>query len=59
VDELFLTVSPLLTGRTGEDVRLSIAEGADLLAGGGPPAARLLGVRRDRDHLYLRYGLTD
>jgi riboflavin biosynthesis pyrimidine reductase len=56
VDELFLTISPLLVGRTGLDERLALVEGADLLPG-GPRDARLIGVRRDEDHLYLRYTL--
>ena len=56
VDELFLTVSPLLAGRPGNDPRLGLVEGVDLLAG-GPLEARLLGVRRDADHLFLRYAI--
>ncbi len=56
VDELFLTVSPLLVGRPGNDPRLGLVEGADLLPG-GPPGARLLGVRRDADFLFLRYAV--
>jgi riboflavin biosynthesis pyrimidine reductase len=54
VDELFLTVSPLLTGRIESDRRLSLVEGADLLEG-GPLEAELLGIRRGGDHLFLRY----
>lgn len=54
VDELFLTVSPLLLGRLPADPRLALVEGVDLLPG-GPLAATLLGVRRDADHLFLRY----
>jgi riboflavin biosynthesis pyrimidine reductase len=54
VDELFLTVSPLLTGRTLLEPRLAVVEGADLLPG---LRLRLLGVRRDADHLFLRYGI--
>jgi riboflavin biosynthesis pyrimidine reductase len=54
VDELFLTVSPLLTGRVAGDLRLSLVEGADLLPG-GPLAAQLLSLRRSGDHLFLRY----
>lgn len=57
VDELFLTISPLLIGRTGHDPRLGLVEGADLLPG-GPLTGRLLGVRRDGGHLFLRYDLT-
>ncbi len=57
VDELFLTVSPLLVGRPGgDDERLGLDDGADLLPG-GPVAGRLLGVRRDGAHLFLRYEL--
>jgi riboflavin biosynthesis pyrimidine reductase len=55
VDELFLTVSPLLTGRIDDDPRLGLVEGADLLDGGEPLAAEILGIRRDGDHLFLRY----
>src|SRR5205085_5217119 len=54
VDELFLTFSPLLTGRTLLDPRLALVEGADLLPG---VRTRLLGVRRDMDHLFVRYGI--
>jgi riboflavin biosynthesis pyrimidine reductase len=53
VDELFLTVSPLLTGRSPLDPRIALVEGADLLPDG--VATRLLGVRRGGDHLFLRY----
>jgi riboflavin biosynthesis pyrimidine reductase len=56
VNELFLTVSPLLVGRTPLDERLSLVEGADLLRS-GPVDARLLGIRRDVNHLFLRYAL--
>jgi riboflavin biosynthesis pyrimidine reductase len=55
VDELFLTVSPLLVGRTPADERFALVEGADLLPDGLD--ARLLGVRRDGGHLFLRYEL--
>jgi riboflavin biosynthesis pyrimidine reductase len=54
VDELFLTVSPLLAGRDGGDPRLALVEGTDLVAA-GPVGARVLGVRRSGDHLFLRY----
>jgi riboflavin biosynthesis pyrimidine reductase len=56
VDELFLTVSPLLVGRTPFDERFGLVEDADLLRS-GPVNARLLGVRRDGNHLFLRYEL--
>ena len=55
VDELFLTVSPLLTGG-GEPARPVLSEGADLLPG-GPVAVRLVSVRAHGSHLFLRYVL--
>jgi riboflavin biosynthesis pyrimidine reductase len=56
VEELFLTVSPLLVGRPPGDPRLGLVEGIDLLPG-GPANARLLGIRRHDDHLFLRYAI--
>lgn len=56
VDELFLTVSPLIAGRSGVP-RLSLADGAELLPN-VRVAARLLSIRRHESHLFLRYGLT-
>jgi riboflavin biosynthesis pyrimidine reductase len=57
VDELFLTVSPLLAGRAEPGRRLGLVEGEELLPGRASPA-RLLGVRRDGAHLFLRYGIS-
>jgi len=54
VDELFLTVSPLLAGRAAA-VRLSLVEGFELLPGGS--GATLLAARRHADHVFLRYAL--
>jgi riboflavin biosynthesis pyrimidine reductase len=55
VDELFLTISPLLAGDAGPGSRLRLVEGADLL----PPArGRPLSVRRHEEHLFLRYELS-
>lgn len=54
-DELFLTVSPLLAGRAGKP-RLALVEGLELL----PDVTRrleVLSVRRNEDHLFLRYAL--
>ena len=56
VDELFLTLSPLLAGRSGVASRFGLVEGVDLL----PTAtvnARLLSLRRDDSQLFLRYEL--
>ena len=56
VDELFLTLSPLVAGRAS-GARLSLVEGVELL-----PDLRVGGalrsVRRSGDHLLLRYGLS-
>jgi riboflavin biosynthesis pyrimidine reductase len=56
VDELFLTVSPLLAGRAGVP-RLSLADGAELLPD-VRVAGDLLSIRRHGDHLFLRYAIT-
>ncbi len=54
VDELFLTVSPVLAGRLASGRRLGLVEGVELL-----PQARvaphLLSLRRSSDHLFMRY----
>ncbi len=53
VDELFLSVSPVLAGRLGPG-RLALVEGVELL----PQvrvAPRLVSARRAGDHLFLRY----
>lgn len=57
VDELFLTVSPLLAGRSDLGQRLGLVEATELLPDLRDPA-RLLSVRRDGAHLFLRYGLS-
>jgi riboflavin biosynthesis pyrimidine reductase len=57
VDELFLTVSPLLAGRSDPGQRLGLVEGQELLPDRADPA-RLLGVRRHGAHLFLRYGVS-
>ena len=53
VDELFLTVSPVVAGRLGPG-RLALVEGVELL----PElrvAPRLVSLRRSGDHLFARY----
>jgi riboflavin biosynthesis pyrimidine reductase len=55
VDELFLTVSPLLAGRSGLP-RLSLADGAELLPD-VHVAGDLESIRRHGSHLFLRYAL--
>ncbi|HKP19033.1 MAG TPA: dihydrofolate reductase family protein [Gaiellaceae bacterium] len=56
VDELFLTISPLLAGRAEGETRFGLVEGEALLPDVSQ-AARLLGVRRSGRHLFLRYEL--
>jgi riboflavin biosynthesis pyrimidine reductase len=56
VDELFLTISPLLAGR-GFLSRLSLVEGLELLPG-ATVDAHLLSARRHEQHLFLRYRLS-
>jgi riboflavin biosynthesis pyrimidine reductase len=55
LDEAFLTISPLVAGRDGDD-RLGMVAGVELL----PRSSdwdRLLSLRRHGDYLFLRYGL--
>ncbi len=58
VDELFLTVSPQLAGRSGETSRLGLIEGTAF-----PSATtrwgRLRSVHRSHHHLFLRYVVGD
>jgi riboflavin biosynthesis pyrimidine reductase len=56
VDQLFLTVSPVLAGRKQGGDRLGLVEGAHF-ASGRFPSMELLSVRRSGSHLFLRYGL--
>jgi riboflavin biosynthesis pyrimidine reductase len=55
VDEMFLTLSPLLAGRNKER-RMGMVEGVELLPK-TPVWSRLLSARRHGDHLFLRYAL--
>jgi riboflavin biosynthesis pyrimidine reductase len=56
VDELFLTLSPLLAGRATAGTRLSLLEGAELLPDRAVEGT-LLSLRRAGSHLFLRYEL--
>jgi riboflavin biosynthesis pyrimidine reductase len=56
VDELFLTVSPVLAGR-GATGRLGLVEGVELVPQ-TRVAGRLRSVRTNGSHLFLRYKLT-
>jgi riboflavin biosynthesis pyrimidine reductase len=53
VDELFLTVSPVVAGRLGPG-RLALIEGIELLPQ-TRVAPHLVSMRRASDHLFLRY----
>jgi riboflavin biosynthesis pyrimidine reductase len=55
VDELFLTVAPVLAGRAGTP-RPGLVAGLEVLPGRRSPA-RLLGVRQSASYLFLRYRL--
>jgi riboflavin biosynthesis pyrimidine reductase len=55
VDELFLTLSPVLAGRA-ETARLGLVEGVELVPQ-ARVAGRLRSVRRHGSHLFLRYRL--
>ena len=55
LDEMFLTVSPVLAGRDKEP-RPGMIDGVELLPSAGV-WSRLLSARRHRDYLFLRYGL--
>lgn len=56
VDELFLTVSPLLAGRRHTSPSLGLVEGVALLPE-RPRGALLRSVRVHRSHLFLQYAL--
>ena len=56
VDELFLTVSPVVAGQKG-DRSFGLVHGVDF--GRTPQRSSLLSVRRHESHLFLRYRLRD
>ena len=55
VDELFLTVSPVVEGQSGQS--FGLIRGVDF--GRTPKRSRLRSVRRHESHLFLRYQLTN
>jgi riboflavin biosynthesis pyrimidine reductase len=57
LDELFLTLSPILVGRSRSELRPGIVEGVDLLDD-GLSTAEVLSVHRHRSHLFVRYLLA-
>lgn len=54
LDELFLTISPLVAGRGSSTGRLGFVEGRELLPE-AHIAGRLTGIRRAQGYLFLRY----
>jgi riboflavin biosynthesis pyrimidine reductase len=54
LDEVFLTVSPVLAGR-GKEQRFGMVEGIELLPDHGA-WSKLLSARKHGDYLFLRYG---
>lgn len=57
VDELFLTLSPVMAGRGQLSHRLGLVEGVELLPAHGL-WANLISLRRHGAHLFLRYELS-
>jgi riboflavin biosynthesis pyrimidine reductase len=57
VDELFLTLSPLLAGRAPRAPRPALVEGVEFLPGRSA-VGQLLSIRRSRSHLFVRYALA-
>jgi riboflavin biosynthesis pyrimidine reductase len=55
VDELFLTLSPVLAGRLAAGRRLGLVEGVELLPE-TRVAPELLSLRMSGDHVFARYG---
>lgn len=58
VDELFLTLSPVLAGRSVAGSQIGLVEGAELLPGMGA-WGRLMSVHQGDSHLFLRYALGE
>jgi riboflavin biosynthesis pyrimidine reductase len=57
VDELFLTIAPQLAGRSNQEPRLGLVEGA-AFAPERAPAGRLVSVKRSGDYLFLRFAIA-
>lgn len=58
LDELFLTLSPLIAGRHPSIKRLGLVEGK-LFAPEQPVWGRLISVKRGGNHLFLRYAFSE
>jgi riboflavin biosynthesis pyrimidine reductase len=57
VDELFLTLSPQIAGRTSDAMRPALVQGTAFMPESAP-WFQLLSVKQSADHLYLRYQRT-
>ncbi|MFN2555546.1 MAG: dihydrofolate reductase family protein [Nitriliruptorales bacterium] len=57
LDELFVTFSPILLGRTETEYRPGLVDGVDL-SSPSAPRAQVLSVRRHDSHLFVRYLLS-
>jgi riboflavin biosynthesis pyrimidine reductase len=57
VDELFLTLSPQIAGRTSDENRPALVQGVEFMPACAP-WFQLLSVKQSLDHLYLRYQRT-
>jgi riboflavin biosynthesis pyrimidine reductase len=57
LDDLFLTMSPVLAGRRSGDGRMGVLDGVHLLPADGR-WGRLRSVRASGSHLFLRYGFS-
>ncbi len=54
VDELFLTLSPQIAGRSADAIRPALVQGAAFMPDSAP-WLQLLSVKQRAEHLYLRY----
>jgi riboflavin biosynthesis pyrimidine reductase len=58
VDELFLTLSPQIAGRTSDALRSALVQGTKFIPECAP-WFQLLSVKQSADHLYIRYRRTE
>lgn len=57
VDELFLTLSPQIAGRSGDVARLAIVQGVEFVPDSAP-RFQMVSVKENAAYLYLRYRRT-
>jgi riboflavin biosynthesis pyrimidine reductase len=58
VDELFLTLSPQIAGRSSDTIRPALVQGTAFMPNRAP-WLQLLSVKQRAEHLYLRYQHTE